>query len=858
MNYFGRKSLLLAITGSISFCSSMVLAQEDGQVIEEITVTGSYLQRPQGDEASPIKTLSASDLSSQGNVSIADIFLQLPSVSGSEIQSNIFRQNFSAGTAPINLRGLGLNSTLVLIDGRRVTQSAAYGQDGSSFVDLNTIPTVMLDRVEILKDGAAATYGSDAVAGVVNFITRKNFEGFEINAAYQTTENGPQDDIEIGFIAGKTFGVTNAVFGFNYFTRDSLPATDRSFTDPDVAGQGFSAAGQPGNYIVVGLQGPQPDPECEAAGGFIRAGGPPCKFNYIEFNELFVPENRLQAILSITHELGDTTELYGSLLIARNKVNGQTLPPSLPTVITPDAEGPAIRANHPNNPFGSDINVAIARPFGANSTPGIINRDNDTDRLTLGVKGETGKWGYDVAYQYSRNEYSFNFPDVRRSRLRAAYLGLGGPNNNEFFNPFGLSDNNSQSVIDDIKADAFVDGEADLHTIDFVVSTEFGELKGGSISLAMGAQWRQESLDVDYSNDFENFDLTFLIGADDYNAKRNVYSAFAEVLFPFNNTFEATLAARYEDYEGFGSSFDPKIALRWQPNETLVVRASASTAFRTPTLLQAFGNFAAVNDFLDENGSFQFRADLASGNPDLENEESTTFNIGLVLTPTDNFTLGIDYWNFKYDNVITKQNANSLLVNAGGPSACADPNPSNDLLCIGGVFTAVNTNFFNAATSDTDGIDISVQYAVDTTNGTFGLHADITTTLSFDIQESRNGPVINALGTRNFFNFARSNQELKGSVKWFWNTEKHDASLTLRYVDDYINDGLPNPVPIDDHTTLDFQYGYSFQSGLSLTGGVINLMDKEPPFVNTNFGFDTQTHDPRGRIFYVRMKMSFQ
>lgn len=597
-----------------------------------------------------------------------------------------------------------------MIDGRRVTQSGAYGQDGSSFVDINTIPTIMLDRVEILEDGAAATYGSDAVAGVVNFLTKKNFEGLEVSASYQKTENGPQDDLDVGIVGGKTYGNTNVVLGLNYFKRDSLPASERSFTDPDVAGQGFSAAGQPGNFFVVGAPPgpPQPDPSCEASGGFIR--GPTCRFNYIVFNELFVPENRLQAMLNINHSFDNGSELYGSLLIAKNEVDGQILPASLPTVISSDDLGPAIPASHPDNPFGADLRTAIARPFGANSEPGVIDRDNDTTRLTLGGKSELGKWSYDLGYQYSANEYSFNFPDIRRSRLRAAYLGLGGPNNDEFFNPFGLSDNNSVSVIADIQADAFVDSQTELHTLDFVASTEFGNLKGGAIGFAAGGQFRNEALDVDYSSDFENFDLAFLIGATDYSADRNIYSLFAEALLPVSNTLEVTLAARYENYQDFGSSFDPKIALRWEPSDKVVVRASASTAFRTPTLLQAFGNFAAVNDFLDGDGDFQFRADLATGNPDLDNEEATTFNVGLVLTPTEDLTVSLDYWSFEYDDVITKENANALLSAAGGTTACGNANPSEDLICENNQFVAVNTNFFNAASMDTDGIDLSVNY----------------------------------------------------------------------------------------------------------------------------------------------------
>ncbi len=833
-------------------------AGEAAPKLEEVVVTGSYIKRAQGDESSPIFNIGQKEIGREANTTIADISIHIPSNIGTEAQANIFRQNFSAGTAPLNLRGLGLNSTLVLIDGRRVTQSGAYGQDGSSFVDLNSVPAIMLERWEILEDGASATYGSDAVAGVGNFITRTDYEGAEIAASYSKTADGPQSDLDIGFVAGHAFGDTNAVFGINYFKRESLSAEDRDFTDPDVFGIGFSAAGQPGNYVVAGLPGPQPDPNCEASGGFLRGGL--CRFNYIVFNELYVPETRIQSMLNVTHELSNSAELYGSLLVTRNTVDDQIIPPSLPTVIAGSPADPAIPAGHPDNPFGADVIVAIARPFGANSTPGIINRDNNTTRIVFGARGEIGdgNWSYDTGYQYSKNEYSFNYPDVLRSRLAAAYLGVGGPNNDELFNPFGLSSNNSVSVIDDIKCDCVVDSEADLHTLDFVASTEFGNLAGGTIGLAIGAQLRQESLAVDYSDDFESFDLTFLIGAADYDAKRNVSAVFTEVLFPLSETFEATVAVRYENYEDFGSTVDPKLAIRWQPNDVLVVRSSASTAFRTPTLLQAFGNFAAVNDFLDDNGSFQFRADLTSGNPDLENETAFVFNVGIILTPTENLSVGLDYWSFAYDEVITKENANTVLIEAGGPTNCASPMPSPDLICNGPQFTATRTNFFNAAVLDTDGLDLNITYARDTSAGLFGITADITKISTFNIQESSDGPTIDALGRRNFYTFARSNQEYRGSATFYWKGQRQGASAIVRYTGGYSNDGLPVPEDISSHTTVDLQYNFRFDGiGLSLTAGVANVFDEDPPLVATNFNYDTQTHDPRGRRPYVRFSKVF-
>ena len=856
------QALLLGSVMSVSVISTSVFAQEDKNMsdeeekIDRITVTGTFIKRQHGDQASPVKIIDAEKLAQEGNISLADITMNIPSNVGSEVQANIFRQNFSAGTAPMNLRGLGLGSTLVLIDGRRITQSAAYGQDGSSFVDINTIPSVMLKRLEILKDGAAATYGSDAVAGVANFLTKDDFTGLEISGAYQKTTDGPQKDQDLGFLWGTELENTNIVFGANFFKRSSLPAVDRAFTDPDSnGGIGFSAAGQPGNYVLANTPGLTPDPSCEAAGGFMR--GTLCRFNYIIYNELFVPETRLQSMLNITHSFEDS-ELYFSLLVTRNTVDGQILPPSLPTVISGTPSNPAIAATHPNNPFGDDVVVAIARPFGANSSAGVIDRDNNTNRLVLGLKGDIGKWYYDLAYQHSTNDYSFNYPDILRTRYAAALKGQGGPNNDQYFNPFGLSVN-SQEVIDDIKADAYVDGTATLQTIDFVATSDLWVMDGGDVTIAIGSQLRRESLDIDFSADFESFDLAFLVGSTDYSPTRNVYSLFSEILLPLSDDLELQIAARYENYSDFGSSFDPKIAIRWSISDNLIVRSSASTAFRTPSLLQGYGSLAAVNDF---PGS-QFRADLTRGNLDLDNEEAEIFNLGMIFKPIEELSITLDYWRFDYEQVITKENAQNIFADwAANGSSCADtriklaassPATGN---CSSG-FIAVNTNFFNAANMFTDGIDFSLEYRKETQAGTFNFGINMTKLLSLDIVESDGGK-IDAVGKRNYYNFARSNQDLRGNINLNWQHNSHSAAVNLHYIGSYINDQDEENPTIESHTTVDMQYSYAFEDmGLNLTVGLLNAFDKEPPHVLTNFGFDTQTHDPRGRIAYLRFKQSF-
>ncbi|MBT6959860.1 MAG: TonB-dependent receptor plug domain-containing protein, partial [Rhodospirillaceae bacterium] len=195
-----KPRLLSAALLSVSMSLSVVQAQTP---IEEIRVTGSYLKRDQLSSGSPLTVISAEDLSAYGLTNIADVIGYLPFNSGSEFNADVFTQNLSAGTSNFNLRGLGLNSTLVLLNGRRQTVSGGVADDGSTFVDLNAlVPLNAVGRVEILKDGAAALYGTDAVAGVVNVLTRTDVEGWELEGEFGTTTRSSQQDVTLRGLYG--------------------------------------------------------------------------------------------------------------------------------------------------------------------------------------------------------------------------------------------------------------------------------------------------------------------------------------------------------------------------------------------------------------------------------------------------------------------------------------------------------------------------------------------------------------------------------------------------------------------------------------------------------------------------------
>src|SRR5262245_44990408 len=258
------------------------------EAVEEITITGSYIKRPRTDGPQSVEVVGIAEIEALGVQSAVDILEKLNVNAGSEFRSDAFKAGGQYGTANVNLRGLGLGTTLVLVDGRRQVLSGVVSNDGSSFVDINNIPLGMLERVEVLKEGAAATYGSDAVAGVVNFITKKDFTGFELKTQYQTTTQSSQTEQGISGLVGFGNEQTNFQVFVNYFDSSPLESEDRSFTQALRGADGrflpnapfnFSSLGNPGALRLVrdpatGMPGATVrDPGCEAAGGVIAPGG---------------------------------------------------------------------------------------------------------------------------------------------------------------------------------------------------------------------------------------------------------------------------------------------------------------------------------------------------------------------------------------------------------------------------------------------------------------------------------------------------------------------------------------------------------------------------------------------------------
>ncbi|REJ62542.1 MAG: TonB-dependent receptor [Proteobacteria bacterium] len=773
--------------------------------------------------------------------------------------------------------------------------AAAIANDGSVFVDTATIPMAALERVEILKEGATATYGSDAVAGVVNFILRDDFDGVEVSLGHQTTATSSQDTSDVSILAGTNLSDnTNVMVAASFLQQDAMSSAERSYTTINAVstlGRSFLNLGglAPGLPVVIegsgGYAGPYgpgetiPDANCEANGGILSGGfipslgGQKCGFLYGPRFNLVNEEERTNVYAAITHDTDSGITVRGELGFAKNEVLDNPQSPSYPNL-----SFPTIAPGQAGSPFNGFVRW-YGRPLGAEAPSPLAPRNSETLRASLDLSGtlDGGAWDWNASVTYSENDREGWQPDTIKSRLDAALAGAGGESGTETFNIFDPSQN-SASLIDYISAETYTKMSTDLTVADLVVSGPWFELDNfGTVNLAYGAQFRHEGFSIarnDISTQqrdsvtgaLQDVDLIFLGGGTEPSASRDSFAAFAEVSMPLNDSVELNVAARYESLET-ESSLDPKIALRWQVSDDVVIRGSMSTAFREASLIQQFNRQTSLQGLVDtsvggSSGTLFIRV-LTEGDVDLKPETSTNTNLGVVWTPSDNFNMRVDWWQFEYEDVITIENAQGK-INADPNRQDPDVRRSDTGQLIG-----VSTNFINAATVDTDGFDVSADWNLPAGDaGDFGVQLAYSRFNSYEIPDG-NGGTLDVVGSFNHDNFVRSMPEAKWNLTADWERGNHSAAVVLYHVDSYkTTRAVPASATamgfdsnIDSWRTIDASYNYNFNIGDTqgvLTLGGKNLTDEEAPRVYdaANFSYDPKQHDPRGRIYYARVKFA--
>ena len=877
------KHLLLVSSASLALSLSAVAGTANAQsssngsssAEDVIVVTGSYIKRKrQKDLASPTLSVGQDTFDNSGAKDIRDVVDNLTINTGSQNNADVFTQGSTAGTSNINLRGLGVASTLVLLNGRRQVASSVQAVDGVSFVDTNAlVPSIAIERLEVLKDGASAIYGSEAVAGVANFITRDDFVGLEVKADAQVrATNGTQTDMQIAAIGGVEGDAGNLVFAVSYFDRSELDGSEVDFLKVG-PGNNTSGAGNPGRFITSnGVVQEQGGAGCEGVGG-IQTGSN-CLFNFGP-NQSFTPdEERIQAFAKHTYDFNDSLSSNLEFVYSQNTTSRKTSP-SFPTLFA----FPNVPEAHPDNPFGEDVRF-IGRPL-ANGEPSEVNDfQGDTFRVSGGLEGSFNDFDWNVSLTHAVNDLQVITDDTNVASYELALAGLGGNNCNPatdtafqgnclFFNPFlsaidGSGTQNSDEIKDFIIDEQILNARSSMSVFDAVVSRPLFEMGGGDAAIAVGVQLRDESLSQDF-NPLANAEaFSFVVGNPDFAASRTASAVFGELALPVSDKLEVQLAGRFEEIGDF-NTFDPKIAARYSVSDNIALRGSWSTSFRAPSLFQQVGtqtSFLSLSQAVVGGGT-TFTSVRTFGDPDLKPEESTAFNFGGTFETDSGLELNLDYWNFDFENVLTQENPQAIFN--------ANPNDPRIRRTEVGTVAQVLTAFVNASELSTSGIDVSALYPFETDAGTITATVNGTYVFDYDIVDPQLGKISGA-GNRNFTNFATSAPKLRANAGLSYSSleGRHSGNVFARYISAYDDDRVTNPASafnsdgeIDAIVTFDAQYNlaldgvFGADTDTVLTLGALNILDQDPPLAEGDASFDTKVHDPRGRRLYARVKVGF-
>jgi len=935
---FKKRALALAVSSATVLAggiSAQALAQEEElQEIEETIVTGSRIKRADLSSVTPVSVVTGEEFKISGNINIEQKLAQLPqTVPAFGPSSN----NPGDGTATVDLRGLGTARTLVLVNGRRYIPS-----NQSGVVDLNTVPASLIKQVDITTGGASAVYGSDALSGVVNFQLVDDYEGAEFSALYDVTSDNDGGKFNFDFTLGGNFdeGRGNAVIFGSYSERDPVFQGDRSFSNVALTENGGQlvpggSSGVPGTRVFGGPNLANGDNV-----GIFNADGsarafldPEDRFNYAPDNFLQLPQERFLTSAMIHYDLTESVRVYSELTFVRNEVPQELAP-------TPAFLGDLVI--NPDSPFfAPDVQQALAGIRTDTNGDGVINGlDNaslpfigrrmvengsrqsiDTrtaNRILFGFKGDlTDVWSYDVYYSTSQLDQTNQLNnDVSDSRFRQAVLVTddgtacqdpsGGCAPLNIFGPGNIS----QAAIDFINVGATNITDINQEVFNASVSGSLGSIGASQpVGLVVGVEYREDESSFRPDTFLSSGDVLGFNAGNPTIGSFDVSEIFAEISLPVTDNFEAWGAYRYSDYSNIGGVSSFAGALTFSPVEQARFRVGYQQAVRAPNVAELFlgtaNGFPGATDPCSADGFVAGTTDAAlcqatgvpagqvgvfgqantqieglfGGNPDLQEETSDTFTIGVVFEPTDNIAITLDYFDISIEDSISVLGggvANVLDIcfnqvrDASSPFCQAvSRRPDGNV----DVVRVLNENISELETS---GIDLAVTYNTDFDFGFGGegssLNVDFRATFldTYDVTPVAEIDDTNVCAGTFGNTCGRPRNEVIANARVSWLSGNWGISGLVRYLssveDDTIENGGVNRadlvVPeVDDEFYLDLSASYAFSEDLSVNFGIKNVFDTEPtPLGDQQQQANTfpETYDLLGTRFFLSANYKFR
>ena len=837
------------------------------QQLKKFEVTGSLIRSSDKVGFNAVQTVTQKDIVASGATTVAD-FLRDTSSNSANSWGEGQSGNFAAGAAGIALRGLSEKYTLVLVDGQRVAPFAFFSNSVDSFFDLNTLPLNAIDHIDIVKTGAVSQYGSDAVAGVVNIITKHDFQGVQLDGSLGSAINGGNGagETKFGVLAGygdlnsDRFNVTAAA---SYYKSNGFTLADRDST----RNQDFT--NQPGGLSLLApsywntAAGPQALAGNCPFGGSVRpaatnsltagSAGTVCGYNTAEDTSIAPMTERVNAKVHADFKIDDSTTAFADFMVSDNNTTtndglwGNVVGnPQVPTLVwNPTTKlltpfNTTVPVTNPYNTTGAATPLTYAFP-GANAEETYATYY----RASTGVKGSfnlpNGEWDWATSISHSQSTVSNTYtnqlnPTVLTNIYQNGTLDFANPGNTP--NAFaGLySDANNLAI-------------SKLDTVDATLSTpDLFHLPAGDVGFGLGAQFTHQSEVMNPGGAFEQ-GLVINPNLQTVNGQRNVAAVYYQVDIPIVRNLTFSQSGRYDHYSDVGGAFSPRFALRYQPVSALTMYTSYDRGFRAPTFVENSAS-QTLGIQVDPNTGQNYTS-ITEGNPNLAAERTHNLSVGFQLSPTRTTDIGLDWYKIRVDNVIGQ----------GTPSQVVTDPTTGDLLYK--VIPYANLGYL-----DTNGFEGTFKQSLPTkAAGTFTLATDIAYVNSYKIGFPGAAPVN---GAGNNFTitqpFGGSFPRWKANTTVDWSYHKFDAALTWLFTGPYAQNLLPAPAPdrVGSYSQFNLMMTYTGFKHWTIYGGIDNIFNRTPPydpiFANGTLdqtGYDTSLYTYLGRFAQVGATYKF-
>jgi len=854
----------------------------------EIIVTGSRV-RGEAPVGSTVTTLGRKEIETSSQVTVDRMIKEIPQVFDLGVSENSRGQSGGSGNITygnsVNLRGIGPYATLVLVDGHRVTNN-------SRSIDPSVIPSLAIERVEVVADGASAIYGSDAVAGVVNLIPRRSLDGGEVFGRAGISSRGDFHEYTLGAALGKVFERGQIMVAYEHVERSNLSGDERSFFTSDQRGFGGGdyriVRCTPGNINANGTTYAIPAGGVTQATAGALAAGTLNKCDELD-NQDLIPRQKYDSVNStVRYELTDWLDVFYDGFYSKRSFY-RTSAFSNARLTVPQTNAFFVRpAGFAGTSYTLDYNFRYDLP--TNDSEGYAR----SWQITPGLKAKLpGGWEAEALFGYGKtNDFSGSYFGVNNAALNAA---LASSNPATAFDPYGLG-RTSQSVLDTIGNQIFLaPTNGRLRTYEARVNGGLFALPGGEVKLAAGYERQDFKVALGSARGNPTVPITYR------NFGRKVDSVYGELFIPVFGPDNATAgiqrleinaAVRYDKYSDVGGTTNPKFGVNWVPVDGLKLRGSYGTSFRAPTIPEIYGNSNNLfgQSYQNPAGGAPLQGYALSGpNLDLKPETATTWSVGADFDPTSNLHFAVTYWDVNYKNQVLANLSNlailgteaqyagtGIILRGSDAATRVQQLLAQGVTLAGGSFpggSAANVTLFvdgrsqNLGVSITRGIDFLGSWRAE-----FGSEDALTFNVSgtyltkYRVALTPKAPLIDRLD----FIFNPLKFKARGSVTW--DHGPFSARVQATHVGGYLNNLTVGGQQVGSYTPVDLNLTFRigdqrasgfFERGMTLGLEVRNVFDTDPPYVNLapsgngSGGYDATASDPIGRLFAVSLRKSF-